>query len=246
GMFQGFFGHKIMNATRARHSNVVGNAGQKNLLATVLETEIPADINAHYLSDRYLEKGDYLRLANLTLSYNLRNLGTQLKNVRLYANINNVFVITRYKGVDPEVDLGGLTPGIDNRQTYPRTRTFMFGLNFNLYSGGTSMKSKLITGFSWTTAAIILLVSCTDLDVDIKSQYTNFPDTERAAEAISADVYAAYRGALGRDHWMVQTLSSDEAVSVALGTDYYDGGRYREFHVHNWTPDNGILPTLWN
>ncbi|HLS94721.1 putative outer membrane starch-binding protein [Sphingobacterium allocomposti] len=108
------------------------------------------------------------------------------------------------------------------------------------------MKSKLITGFSWTTAAIILLVSCTDLDVDIKSQYTNFPDTERAAEAISADVYAAYRGALGRDHWMVQTLSSDEAVSVALGTDYYDGGRYREFHVHNWTPDNGILPTLWN
>ncbi|HLS94722.1 MAG TPA: SusC/RagA family TonB-linked outer membrane protein [Sphingobacterium sp.] len=132
GMFQGVFGHKIMNATRARHSNVVGNAGQKNLLATVLETEIPADINAHYLSDRYLEKGDYLRLANLTLSYNLRNLGTQLKNVRLYANINNVFVITRYKGVDPEVDLGGLTPGIDNRQTYPRTRTFMFGLNFNL------------------------------------------------------------------------------------------------------------------
>src|SRR5690606_35391097 len=68
--------------------------------------------------------------------------------------------------------------------------------------------------------------------------------TKRAAEAISADVYAAYRGALGYNHWMVQTLSSDEAVSLALGTDYYDGGRFRELHVHNWTPDNAILPGM--
>lgn len=132
GMFQGVFGHKIMNATRARHSNVFGNAGQKNLLASVLDTEQPRDINAHYLSDRYLESGNHLRLANLSLSYNFRNLGNQFKNVRLYATMNNVFVITNYKGVDPEVDLGGLTPGVDNRQTYPRTRTLMFGLNFNL------------------------------------------------------------------------------------------------------------------
>ncbi|WP_223857636.1 SusC/RagA family TonB-linked outer membrane protein [Sphingobacterium micropteri] len=132
GMFQGVFGNKVMNATRARHTNVVGNAGQKNLLASVLETENVNDINAHYLSDRYLEKGDYLRLANLTLSYNIRNLSSQFKNIRVYATVNNAFVLTGYKGVDPEVDLGGLTPGIDNRQTYPRTRTFMFGLNFNL------------------------------------------------------------------------------------------------------------------
>ncbi|TJZ54978.1 RagB/SusD family nutrient uptake outer membrane protein [Sphingobacterium olei] len=96
------------------------------------------------------------------------------------------------------------------------------------------------------SALVAAFVSCTDLDVDIKSQYTDFPTTERAAEAISADVYAAYRGALGYNHWMVQTLSSDEAVSVALGTDYYDGGRFRELHVHNWTSDNAILPNMWN
>ncbi|WDF67299.1 RagB/SusD family nutrient uptake outer membrane protein [Sphingobacterium oryzagri] len=92
----------------------------------------------------------------------------------------------------------------------------------------------------------VATVSCTDLDVDIKSQYTEFPSTERAAEAISADVYAAYRGAIGYNHWMVQTLSSDEAVSLAIGTDYYDGGRFRELHVHNWTPDNAILPSMWD
>ncbi len=131
-MFQGVFGNKIMNATRARHSNVIGNAGQKNLLASVINTEKMTDINAHYLSDRYLEKGDYFRLANLSLSYNLRNISPQIKSLRVYASVNNVFVLTGYKGIDPEVDLGGLAPGIDNRQIYPRTRTFMFGVNFTL------------------------------------------------------------------------------------------------------------------
>jgi len=108
------------------------------------------------------------------------------------------------------------------------------------------MKSKqYIRLFTLTTFAATL-VACTDLDVDIKSQYTEFPTTDKAAEAISADVYAAYRSALGYNHWMTQTLSSDEAVSLALGTDYYDGGRFRELHVHNWTPDNAILPDVWN
>lgn len=131
-MFQGALGQKILNATRARHSNVVGNAGQKNLLASVLETERMTDVNAHYLSDRYLENGSFLRLAYVTLAYNVPVRNTPIKNLRVYATMNNVFVLTKYKGIDPEVGLGGLTPGIDNRQTYPRTRTLMFGLNFNL------------------------------------------------------------------------------------------------------------------
>lgn len=96
------------------------------------------------------------------------------------------------------------------------------------------------------TALSFTIWSCTDLDVDIKSQFTEFPDNERAAEAISADVYTAYRGAMGRDHWMVQTLSADEAVSVSMGSDWYDGGQYRQFHVHNWNADNGMLTNMWN
>ena len=95
-------------------------------------TEPMTDITSHYLSDRYLEKGDYLRLAYLTLAYQIPTSGTSIKNFRVYATVNNVFTLTGYKGIDPEVDLGGLMPGIDNRQTYPRTRTWMFGLNFNL------------------------------------------------------------------------------------------------------------------
>ena len=74
-------------------------------------------------------------------------------------------------------------------------------------------------------AALLALVGCTDLNVDIKSQYITFPDSEAAAEAVSANIYNSYRGALGRDHWMIQTLSSDEAAAVSLGTDYYEIGR---------------------
>ena len=108
------------------------------------------------------------------------------------------------------------------------------------------MRSRLFIRLFSMSALTLAMASCTDLHVDIKSQLTEFPDSERAAEAIMADVYAAYRGALGRDHWMAQTLSSDEAVSVAMGTDWFDGGRYREFHLHNWTADNGLLPGMWN
>lgn len=100
--------------------------------------------------------------------------------------------------------------------------------------------------FKTILATALVVGGCTDLDVKIKSQYTSFPDSETAAEAVSADIYNAYRGAMGVAHWMVNTLSSDEAVSVAMGSDYYDGGIYRQYVVHDWNRDNGYLNTIWN
>ncbi len=129
--FQGVTGNLIMNATRARYSNVVLYSGMYNLLASAAQTEKPTDDKAHFLSDRYLEKGDYFRLSSLTLSYDFGSLGKNIKNLRLYINGNNLLTITGYKGLDPEVYMGGLTPGIDNRQTYPKTRTFMLGANIS-------------------------------------------------------------------------------------------------------------------
>lgn len=86
-------------------------------------------------------------------------------------------------------------------------------------------------------------ISCTDLDVDIKSQLTEFPDSNAAIEAVSADVYNACRGS---QQWMVNTVASDEAVSVAFGNDWYDGGQYAQLHLHNWTANNPWLNSLWN
>ncbi len=93
---------------------------------------------------------------------------------------------------------------------------------------------------------VLGFAACTDLDVDVKSQYTEVPDNDRAGEAVSAEIYNSYRGAIGRQHWMVQTLSSDEAAGVAMGSDYYDGGTYRQMTVHNWNADNNMLATMWD
>lgn len=88
------------------------------------------------------------------------------------------------------------------------------------------------------TLLLTLATSCTDLEVDIKSQYTTFPNSDIAAEAKTADVYFAMRGPLARDYHHAQTLSSDEAVGLSLSGDYYDNGRYAHMALHSWTPDD--------
>lgn len=128
--FQGSFGNKIMNGTKARLSNIA-DAGIRNWVTSFPEENLPTDFNSHYLSDRYIEDGSYLRLSNLSLSYDFGNIGKWISNLRVSATCNNLFTITGYSGIDPEVNLGGLTPGIDNRNTYPRTRTYMLGVNIN-------------------------------------------------------------------------------------------------------------------
>jgi iron complex outermembrane receptor protein len=129
--FQGVFGNKILNASRAFLNNIGHVTAGKNVLASIADENPVTDNNAHAPSDRYIENGSYVRLSSLTLGYNFGRLNDYIKGLRLYATCNNVFTLTGYKGIDPEVNLGGIEPGIDNRQTYPRTRTFMFGVNVN-------------------------------------------------------------------------------------------------------------------
>lgn len=124
--FTGVVGNDVLNATRARLSRIA-DAGRVNILANVLDDQKITDSNSYLLCDRYLEKGDYIRLQNLSLSYSFKKFCNYIQNLRVYASCNNVFVLTGYKGLDPEVNLGGLTPGIDNKNFYPKTRTFMFG-----------------------------------------------------------------------------------------------------------------------
>ena len=143
--FQGMFGHKIYNATRNYYNAVsLVNTG-KNVLAEVPDIQRYSDTRAQMPSDRYLENGNFFRLASLSLSYTFKNLNGWAKNIRVYANCNNVFTITGYKGIDPEVYMGGLAPGIDWRNTrYPRTRTFMVGMNINFDSKGEAPTAKTV------------------------------------------------------------------------------------------------------
>jgi TonB-linked SusC/RagA family outer membrane protein len=125
-LVRGVTGNKILNGTLASLNNPADSKFQNIPRFTLGESF--KDINAYLMSDRFLESGAYLRLDNATLGYTIRpNLKT-IKSVRLYLSGNNIFIITNYRGIDPEINIGGLAPGIDNKDFYPKTRTLSVGI----------------------------------------------------------------------------------------------------------------------
>ena len=131
--FTGVFGQKIFNENRAYYSYIGAIEQGKNCIASILDEQLPTDGLAQYPSDRYLENGSYFKLSTLTLGYTFRNcFNGWLKDLRLYVSGNNIFTITGYKGRDPEINLGGLTPGLDSRKDhFPRARQILVGVNVN-------------------------------------------------------------------------------------------------------------------
>jgi TonB-linked SusC/RagA family outer membrane protein len=82
-----------------------------------------------YYSDYYVQNASFLRMDNIEIGYNVGQISRNT-SLRLSANCQNVFVITKYTGQDPEVTLGGTTPGIDNN-IYPRPRNYTIGASLN-------------------------------------------------------------------------------------------------------------------
>jgi TonB-linked SusC/RagA family outer membrane protein len=124
---RGVSGNQILNATLAGLNSpldaTINNIPQFSL------NEAITDINAHYISDRFIEDGSYLRLENATVGYSFDMKIKAIKKLRLYVTGSNLFIITNYRGIDPEINMGGIQPGIDNNNFYPKTRSFIFGLN---------------------------------------------------------------------------------------------------------------------
>lgn len=81
-----------------------------------------------------------------------------------------------------------------------------------------------------------LTASCTDLDVDVKSKYTEFPTSEIAAEAKTNDVYFAFRGALGRRFDEANSFNSDEYTAISFGGDYLNSRDCANFSLHSVDP----------
>ena len=130
--FTGVFGNDVYDCTRAQYNTVSNVAAGKNVLKEVASSQHFGDGYAQAPSDRYLENGSYLRLSTLTLGYNFGKIGDWLQGLSVYATANNLFTITSYKGLDPEVSLGGIDPGMDYRWSfYPHTRSYMIGLKVN-------------------------------------------------------------------------------------------------------------------
>lgn len=123
---RGVFGNKIFNATRADLFRP-STANSTNILVDAGD-ESPTDMNVYKYSSRFIENGSYVRLDNASLGYNFKNLGKSVKNLRLYVSGSNLFIITKYSGIDPEVEQGGIAPGVDSNNFYPKTRTVLFGV----------------------------------------------------------------------------------------------------------------------
>jgi len=87
-------------------------------------------------------------------------------------------------------------------------------------------------------ALALLAISCTNLDVDVKSLYTEYPSTDVALEAKMADVYYCFRPALGRRYGESSSLSSDEQTAISFDGDYVDGNTYSHASYHNYSPDD--------
>lgn len=86
-----------------------------------------------------------------------------------------------------------------------------------------------------------LTTGCTDLDVSVDSQYTEYPSSEIAQEAKLSDVYYHLLGTLGRRYMEAQALSSDEWVSITFDGDYWDSGTYAHMCQHNFSPDDASI-----
>jgi len=91
-----------------------------NISTEVTETGFE---NPQYLSDYFIQDGSFFKMDYMTLGYNFNNLWKEKLNLRLTFTVNNAFIITKYKGIDPEI-----FGGIDNN-IYPRPRAYVFGLN---------------------------------------------------------------------------------------------------------------------
>lgn len=133
---RGTFGNSILNNIR-NNLMISGSILETNMLADV--NTLPDNYSENKLTDMWIEKGSFVRFDNWQLGYNFPKLSKAISNARVYVGGNNLFIITKYKGIDPELqtkgDLENNTSqipnriGIDYNGVYPKTRTFQLGLN---------------------------------------------------------------------------------------------------------------------
>lgn len=129
--FTSWIDYAIYNAVELEYG--LRNVAQGNMLYDAIEknakiTGRPAPC------DYFLYDGTFLKLQNLTLGYTLpmQKYTKHIENIRLYFTGHNLFTLTNYNGLNPEVDITGWDAGVEKKdKIYPQTRTFTLGLQLN-------------------------------------------------------------------------------------------------------------------
>ena len=133
--FYGAFGHYIYNNTTNAYFFKGAFLGGRNTTEEAA-TSPQAQGDPNSPSTKYLEKGDFLRMGNLTFGYTVKGAildKFKMSTARLYVNASNLFIITGYSGTDPEVDtdksLNGVPSAGMEYLSYPRDKSVSVGLN---------------------------------------------------------------------------------------------------------------------
>lgn len=129
---RGAFGFQILNMTEMFWSAPV-MLTRGNLLTNAYDPiygkrPLADDQSLNYVS-HYIENGNYWKIDNVTAGYNFKLKNKYFKHARFYVAVANLFTITGYKGIDPEVGISGLSPGIDDKNRYPATTSYTAGIN---------------------------------------------------------------------------------------------------------------------
>ncbi len=123
------YGFDVLNVTRL----VLGNPQwlpNLNVLRSALNDQAAGLNSAPVVNSYYLEDGSFVRIDNLTIGYTFNTSNIEwLRKLRLYFTSNNLLLLTKYTGIDPEINYSGLSFGLDQYNVYPKTRTFTIGLN---------------------------------------------------------------------------------------------------------------------
>ncbi|MFC4872483.1 SusC/RagA family TonB-linked outer membrane protein [Negadavirga shengliensis] len=124
--FRGKFAFDILNTQELYFGNQAWLPN--NLLHSAITKHAELNDNPQY-SDYYLERGDFVKLDNVTLGYRFNIVSNYIRNLRVYVTGRNLLTFTGYSGLDPELQDTGFTTGIDSRGFYPRTNSYTVGLN---------------------------------------------------------------------------------------------------------------------
>ncbi|MES1226396.1 MAG: TonB-dependent receptor, partial [Bacteroidota bacterium] len=134
----GAFGQKVFFTPLMAAMNVGGISFGNNIGLSVYKNPEKESLQnpSQSPSTRFIFKGDYIRMANLTLNYKIGDIKKIIKEANVNITVQNLFTITKYPGFDPEINsdksINGIPSlGIDYLE-YPASRTFMIGLNFSL------------------------------------------------------------------------------------------------------------------
>ncbi len=119
------FAYNNVFADRSTRTAITGAYTLGNGINNYYNTGFTQGTGISAMSDMWVENASFLRMDNIFIGYNFGSLAKCISSVRAIASIQNAFIITKYKGLDPEV-----SNGIDNN-IYPRPRIFSLGLNFD-------------------------------------------------------------------------------------------------------------------